>query len=159
MIGLKCTFMHSRQKTLLISLLQTHEVHNHPLSRRYQETFVSLKSELETVITALTDQQRVLVALDNSISEGEAKSVCNARAQKEQGREASIVESALQSTEETLANFGEMLRRVTELESWVCLCFGSSLVQIANAVYSCSTSALSKQLRTTKKKLPWLLPQ
>jgi hypothetical protein len=74
------------------------------------------------------------VALDNSISEGEAKSVCNVRAQKEQGREASIVESALQSTEETLANFGEMLSRVTELESWVCFCFGSScLVQIANA--------------------------
>jgi hypothetical protein len=151
--------MHSRQKTLLISLLQTHEIHNHPLSRRYQETIVSLKSELETVITALTDQQRVLVALDNSISEGEAKSVCNVRAQKEQGREASIVESALQSTEETLANFGEMLSRVTELESWVCLCFSSScLVQIANAAYSYSISELSKQLRTTKKKLPWLLP-
>jgi predicted nucleic acid-binding Zn-ribbon protein len=151
--------MHSQQKALLISLLQTHEVHNHPLSRRYQETFVSLKSELETVITALTDQQRVLVALDNSISEGEAKSVCNVRTQKEQGREASIVESALQSTEETLANFGEMLRRVTELESWVCLCFGAScLFQIANAAYPCSTSELSKQLRTTKKKLPWLLP-
>jgi hypothetical protein len=101
--------------------LQTHEVHNHRLSRRYQETFVSLKSELEIVVTTLTDQQRVLVALDNSISEGEAKSVCNVRAQKEQGREASIIESALQSTEETLANFGEMLKRVTELESWVCL--------------------------------------
>jgi hypothetical protein len=48
------------------------------------------------------------------------------RAQKEQGREASIIESALQSTEETLANFGEMLRRVTELESWVC--YNSPLV-------------------------------
>jgi predicted nucleic acid-binding Zn-ribbon protein len=98
--------MDSHQKALLISILQTHDVHNHPLSRRYQETFIALKSELETVITALTDQQRVLVALENSISEGEAKSVCNVRAQKEQGREASIVESALQSTEETPANFG-----------------------------------------------------
>lgn len=70
------------------------------------------------MITTLTDQQRVLVALDNSISESEAKSVCSVHAQKEQGREASIMESALQSTEETLANFGEMFRRTSELESW-----------------------------------------
>ena len=58
------------------------------------------------------------MALDNSISEGEARSVCSVHAQQQQGREASIVESALQSTEETLANFGEMFRRTSDLESW-----------------------------------------
>jgi hypothetical protein len=101
---------------------QTSDVQNNPLSRRYQEKFVFLKSELDAIISTLEDQQRVLVALDDSISAAEAKSV-SVDTSKHQGREASVVEFSLHSTEETLQNFGEMARRTADLESWVCAQF------------------------------------
>jgi Mg2+ and Co2+ transporter CorA len=89
-----------------------------PLSRKFQEKFVFLKSELETILSTLEDQQRVLVALDDSIGSGEAKSV-SVDTIKHLGRELSVVEFSLHSTEETLQNFGEMARRTADLESWV----------------------------------------
>jgi hypothetical protein len=67
----------------------------------------------------LEDQQRVLVALDDSINEGESKSVISESTTKNKSRESSVTEFSLQSTEETLANFVEMERRRAELESWV----------------------------------------
>jgi len=93
-------------------------VHSNPLSRRYQEKFVNLKQELDTIIGILEDQQRVLVALDDSIKESETKSVIAESLTKIQGRESSIVEFCLQSAEETLQNFVEMARRSSDLESW-----------------------------------------
>jgi len=94
-------------------------VRNNPLSRSYQEKFVNLKQQLDTIIGILEDQQRVLVALDDSIKEGETKSVIAESLTKIQGRESSIVEFCLQSAEETLQNFVEMARRSSDLESWV----------------------------------------
>lgn len=90
-----------------------------PLSRKFQERFVFLKSEFESILSTLEDQQRVLVALDDSIAAGEAKSV-SVDTTRHQSREASVIEFSLHSTEETLQNFGEMARRTAELESWVC---------------------------------------
>jgi hypothetical protein len=106
-------------------MMQTTEVRNRPLSRRYQEKFVFLKSELEAIISTLEDQQRVLVALDDSISAGEAKSI-TVDTIKYQGREASVIDFSLHSTEETLQNLVEMARRTSDLESWVCLPFRPS---------------------------------
>lgn len=71
------------------------------------------------IIGILEDQQRVLVALDDSINEGEAKSVIVESLNKLQGREASVIEFCLESAEETLQNFVEMARRTSDLESWV----------------------------------------
>jgi hypothetical protein len=98
--------------------MQTTAVQHDPLSRKFQEKFVFLKSELESILSTLEDQQRVLVALDDSISAGEAKSV-SVDTIRHQGRESSVVEFSLHSTEETLQNFGEMARRAADLESWV----------------------------------------
>jgi hypothetical protein len=78
-----------------------------------------LKSEFETIIGTLEDQQRVLVALDDSINESEANSVVVEAGGKSVSRETSVVEFSLQNTEETMANFIEMERRRAELESWV----------------------------------------
>lgn len=97
----------------------TAEVHANPLTRRYQEKFVSLKSELDTIVGILEDQQRVLVALDDSVKESESRSVIVESLNKLQGREASVIEFCLQSAEETLQNFVEMSRRTADLESWV----------------------------------------
>jgi hypothetical protein len=97
----------------------TAEVHSNPLSRRYQEKFVALKSELDTIVGILEDQQRVLVALDDSVKESESKSVIVESLNKVQSREASVITFCLQSAEETLQNFVEMRKRTLELESWV----------------------------------------
>lgn len=130
-------------------------MHNNPLSRRYQDKFVSLKQELDVIVGILEDQQRVLVALDDSINEGEAKSVIVESLNKLQGREASVIEFCLQSAEETLQNFVEMTRRTSDLESWV-----SSLILIPlntitereRLTYSCSTFAWSNRIKTAKRK-------
>jgi hypothetical protein len=81
---------------------------------------VFLKSEFETIISTLEDQQRVLVALDDSINESEANSVIIEGLGKAASRESSVVEFSLQNTKETMANFIDMERRRAELESWVC---------------------------------------
>ena len=101
--------------------MQTTAVRQNPLSRRYQDQFLFLKTELETITATLEDQQRVLVALDDSINDGEAKSVITESYTRQRGREASTIEFSLQCTVETLANVVEMERRRGELESWVCL--------------------------------------
>jgi hypothetical protein len=101
----------------------TTDVRNNPLSRRYQERFNDLKSELETIIATLTDQQRVLVAFEDSINEGESKSVTinnDSSPEHTLGREASIITFSLKATEETLQNFLIMLRHTTEMEAYVC---------------------------------------
>jgi hypothetical protein len=82
---------------------------------------VFLKSEFETIISTLEDQQRVLVALDDSINESEANSVILEGLGKSASRETSVVEFSLQNTEEAMANFIDMERRRAELESWVSL--------------------------------------
>jgi len=104
---------------------RTQHVRDKPLSRKYQNTFSILKEQLETVIAQLEDQQRVLVALDDSISEGETASVsasspspASTPPPPPQGRESSVVEFLLNQTEEMLQNFAEMSRRTTDLESW-----------------------------------------
>ena len=104
---------------------RTQHVRDKPLSRKYQNTFSILKEQLETVIAQLEDQQRVLVALDDSISEGETASIsasslspASTPPPPPQGRESSVVEFLLHQTEEMLQNFAEMSRRTTDLESW-----------------------------------------
>ncbi|KAF2400986.1 hypothetical protein EJ06DRAFT_530070 [Trichodelitschia bisporula] len=98
----------------------TAEVHATPLSRRHQETFLSLKGELDTIAGILEDEQRVLVALDDSVRASEAKSVIGegAAGTKTPARETAVIELSLQSADVTLANFVEMARRVGELEAW-----------------------------------------
>lgn len=102
----------------------TQHVRDRPLSRKYQNTFSILKEQLETVIAQLEDQQRVLVALDDSINEGETASISASSPSPAstppppQGRESSVVEFLLLQTEEMLQNFAEMSRRTTDLESW-----------------------------------------
>jgi Mg2+ and Co2+ transporter CorA len=61
-----------------------------------------------------------LVAFEDSINEGEANSVTGGTESKthQPGRESSIIDFSLNSTEETLQNFMEMLRHTSELESW-----------------------------------------
>ena len=103
---------------------QTQHVRDKPLSRKYQNTFSILKEQLETVIAQLEDQQRVLVALDDSISEAETASISASSPSPAstppppQGRESSVIEFLLHQTEEMLQNFAEMSRRTTDLESW-----------------------------------------
>ena len=105
---------------------RTQHVRDKPLSRKYQNTFSILKEQLETVIAQLEDQQRVLVALDDSINEGETASISASSPSPAstppppppQGRESSVVEFLLNQTEEMLQNFAEMSRRTTDLESW-----------------------------------------
>jgi hypothetical protein len=90
------------------------------LDRKYQDRFVELGSELETIISTLEDQQRVLVAFEDSINAGESESVSvKSDGTKTFGREMSIIDFSLKATEESLQNFVEMLRHSTELESWV----------------------------------------
>ena len=102
----------------------TQHVRDKPLSRKYQNTFSILKEQLETVIAQLEDQQRVLVALDDSINEGETASISASSPSPAstppppQGRESSVIEFLLHQTEEMLQNFAEMSRRTTDLESW-----------------------------------------
>ena len=130
-------------------------MHNNPLSRRYQDKFVSLKQELDVIIGILEDQQRVLVALDDRINEGEADSVIVESLNKLQGREASVTEFCLQSAEETLQNFVEMARRISDLESWV-----SSLILIPLETITererltclCSIFAWLNRTKTGKRK-------
>lgn len=104
---------------------RTQNVRDKPLSRKYQNTFSILKEQLETVIAQLEDQQRVLVALDDSINEAETASIsasspspASTPPPPPQGRESSVVEFLLHQTEEMLQNFAEMSRRTTDLESW-----------------------------------------
>jgi hypothetical protein len=78
-----------------------------------------LKSEFETITSTLEDQQRVLVALDDSINESESNSVIVEGLSKFASRETSVVEFSLQNTKEAMANFIDMERRRAELESWV----------------------------------------
>ncbi|OCK78762.1 hypothetical protein K432DRAFT_383652 [Lepidopterella palustris CBS 459.81] len=101
----------------------TKVVHDQPLSRKYQETFTTLKAELETIIAQLGDEQRVLVALDDSINESESLSVTFTSTSTNpssivQSRESSVIEYLLHQSEEMLQNFSEMSRRTTDLESW-----------------------------------------
>lgn len=153
---LVCSSSHAQRRILLTrNTFQTTAVQHDPLSRKFQEKFVFLKSELESIISTLEDQQRVLVALDDSIAAGEAKSV-SLDTIRHPGREASVIEFSLHSTEETLQNFGEMARRTADLESWVCLFLSSQMLFLAN-IYS--TSAWLKATKIDKKKLRWLSPQ
>jgi len=58
------------------------------------------------------------VAFEDSINEGESKSVIPTHALQDQGRESNIVEYCLQNTETTLFNFAAMERKRADLESW-----------------------------------------
>lgn len=105
------------------------EVHRRPLSRKYETTFTELKSQFETIISTLEDQQRVLLALEDSIDEAESHSFASSlpkqhsRALKlDPSREASVTEYLIQQTSEMLQNFWEMSRRLNELENWHFLC-------------------------------------
>ncbi|KAF2105572.1 hypothetical protein BDV96DRAFT_608144 [Lophiotrema nucula] len=99
------------------------KVHERPLSRKYEGTFSTLKSEFETIIGQLEDQQRVLIALEDSFNEIESRSFASSSAasraiRMDPSREASVTEYLLQQTEEMLQNFAEMSRRLNELENW-----------------------------------------
>jgi hypothetical protein len=94
-------------------------VHNHPLSRKFQDRFIDLKSEFEILTRSIEEQQRVLVAFEDSINEGESKSVIPPHSLQDQGRESNIIEYCLQNTETTLFNFAAMERKRSDLESWV----------------------------------------
>jgi hypothetical protein len=59
------------------------------------------------------------VALEDSINESESHSVVIEDLNKAKGRESGVIDFSLQSTEETLANFIEMEKRRSGLESWV----------------------------------------
>jgi hypothetical protein len=100
-------------------------VHAYPESRKYQGRFLFLKQEFESIIGILEDQQRVLVALEDSVNESASSSVVIEASNKAQGRENGVIEFSLQSTEETLANFIEMEKRRGVLEAWVILLFPS----------------------------------
>jgi hypothetical protein len=109
-----------------------------------------LKSEIENITATLEDQQRVLVALDDSINAGEARSVI-LESYAKHGREASTIEFSLECTEETLANFVEMERRRGELESWVSTFIQNLFVRFLTNI-STSTSEPSKQPKTVKRR-------
>ncbi|ORY17577.1 hypothetical protein BCR34DRAFT_555135 [Clohesyomyces aquaticus] len=99
------------------------EVYDKPLSRRYERRFSSLKSEFEIIIGQLEDQQRVLVALQDSVNEAESHSFAAGNSTSkpismEPTSEALVTEILLHQTEEMLQNFGEMSRRLAELENW-----------------------------------------
>ena len=94
-------------------------MHSNPLSRKFQDRFIDLKSEFEVLTRSIEEQQRVLVAFEDSINEGESKSVIPAHSLQDQGRESNIVEYCLQNTETTLFNFAAMERKRADLESWV----------------------------------------
>jgi hypothetical protein len=101
------------------------EVHRRPLSRKYEATFTRLKSEFETIIATLEDQQRVLNALEDSIDEAESHSFASSLSKPhsrslklEPSREASVTEYLIQQTSEMLQNFWEMTRLLNELENW-----------------------------------------
>jgi hypothetical protein len=98
---------------------ETLDVHSNPLSRKFQEQFLVLKSEFELLTRSIEEQQRVLVAFEDSINEGEANSVIPAHSLQDQGRELNIIEYCLQNTEATLFNFAAMERKRGDLESWV----------------------------------------
>lgn len=102
------------------------QVHSKPLSRKYESKFSTMKSEFETIIGTLEDQQRVLIALQDSINESESHSFAHNLPLKsirlEPSREASITEYLIHQTEEMLQNFWEMSRRLNELENWHFLC-------------------------------------
>ncbi|KAF2733477.1 hypothetical protein EJ04DRAFT_577557 [Polyplosphaeria fusca] len=99
------------------------KVYAKPLYRKYEATFTSLKSAFETIIAQLEDQQRVLVALEDSINEAESRSFASSTTaskaiRMEPSREASVTEYVLHQTEEMLQNFAEMSRRLNDLENW-----------------------------------------
>ena len=94
-------------------------MHNNPVSRKFQDRFLDLKSEFEILLRTIEEQQRVLVAFEDSINEGESKSAIPAHTLQDQGRESNIVEYCLQNTEATLFNFAAMERKRADLESWV----------------------------------------
>ncbi|KAH7122449.1 hypothetical protein B0J11DRAFT_339407 [Dendryphion nanum] len=103
------------------------QVHDQPLNRKYETTFSKLKSEFETIISALEDQQRVLIALEDSINEAESHSFAfnspsPTRISLGQSREASVVGYLLSQTEEMIQNFWEMSRGLNDLEHWHFLC-------------------------------------
>ncbi|KAF2463922.1 uncharacterized protein BDR25DRAFT_346990 [Lindgomyces ingoldianus] len=103
------------------------QVDDKPLSRKYEGRFTTLKTEFETIIGQLEDQQRVLVALEDSINESESHSFAAGSSYSkpismEPSREVSVTDYLLNQTEEMLQNFGEMSRRLTELENWHFLC-------------------------------------
>lgn len=95
------------------------EVREFPESKHHQSRFLSLKSDFETIIKTLEEQQYVLFALDGSISEDESKSVIVEIMRRSKGRESSITEFSLQTTKEALTCFREMERKRAQLESWV----------------------------------------
>jgi hypothetical protein len=97
----------------------TDTVRDDPLSRKYQDEFVSLKTEFEGVMSTIEDQQRVLVALDDAVNELEMKSVINGTENTARSRESIILETTMDNAEMSLFSFVQMERRRAELEAWV----------------------------------------
>ena len=74
---------------------------------------------------------------------------------KVQGRESSVIEFSLQSAEETLQNFVEMARRISDLESWVTsliLILFETITERERLTCLFSIFAWSNQIRTGKRK-------
>ncbi|OCK75231.1 hypothetical protein K432DRAFT_429549 [Lepidopterella palustris CBS 459.81] len=99
----------------------TTEIQDNPLGRGYLDVLMSLKRDIDTIIIALEQQQRVLDSLTHSIKESDAKRVPaqNTNKLNGEGLEARVAGLSLRATEEALQSFIEMSGRVTELESWV----------------------------------------
>jgi hypothetical protein len=98
----------------------TDAVRDDPLSRKYQDTFVNMKSEIEAILATIEDQQRVMVALDDGVNELEARSVISgAESSRARSRESIILETTLENAEQTQYSFVQMERRRAELEAWV----------------------------------------
>lgn len=121
------------------------DVYNKPLSRKCESTFTRLKSEFETIIGTLEDQQRVLIALEDSINEAESNSFAysssiSKRIAMEPSREVSATDYLLHQTEEMLQNFWEMSRRLKELENYhfLCLSIDNDMQQRATFAFSVS---------------------
>lgn len=126
------------------------EVYDKPLSRKYEETFTTLKSEFETIMGTLEDQQRVLIALEDSINEAEMHSFAysssiSKKIAMDPSRESSVTEYLLHQTEEMLQNFGEMARRLNELEKYhfLCLSMDNDMQQKASFAFSETDQAAS----------------
>jgi hypothetical protein len=123
------------------------KVYARPLYRKYEATFTSLKTEFETIVGQLEDQQRVLIALDDSVNEAESRSFASSAAASkairlEPSRESYINEYLLHQTEEMLQNFAEMSRRLSDLENWHFLSLSIDNDMQQKATFAFSTSQL-----------------
>ncbi|KAF2676789.1 hypothetical protein K458DRAFT_424536 [Lentithecium fluviatile CBS 122367] len=122
------------------------EVYNKPLRRHYEAEFTTLKADFETIITTLEDQQRVLVALEDSVKEAESHSFANnsligRNIIMEPSREASTTAYLVHRIEEMLQNFWEMSRRLNELENYhfQCLSIDTDMQQKASFAFTTVT--------------------